>query len=116
VGNSTSVSTGVEVDTITNAVVTNSLTKRLRFTLNNAEGAAVANTAVKCAALSYQSGNVANASWMSRESKVVSTSDAAGLIDMEYTGAAAVDALVYLAALHPDSAPSESFIWPETVT
>jgi hypothetical protein len=116
VGNSTSVSTGVKVDTITNATVTNSLTKRLRFTLKNAAGAAVATTAVKCAALSHQGGNVANASWMSRETKIVATSNAAGFIDMEYTGAAAVDALVYLAALHPDSSPGQSFIWPETVT
>jgi hypothetical protein len=115
-GNSTSVSTGVEVDTITNAIVTNSLTKRLRFTLNNAAGAAVATTAVKCAALSYQGGNVANASWMSRETKVVATSDAAGFIDMEYTGAAAVDALVYLVTFHPDSAPIESHAVSVTVT
>jgi hypothetical protein len=115
-GASLSVPTGVELDQITNQAVSNTLTKRLRFTLKNSQNAIVANQEIKVAALAFQAGNVGDGAWMSRESKALVTADAAGLIDMQYTGAAAVDAQVYAAALHPDAAPVESFLWPVNVT
>lgn len=107
---------GTEVAETTDAAVTNNLTKRIRETIKNAAGTALNAVTVKYGVFQYDSGAPANANWMTRDQKGTVATSAAGVLDIEYTGAAAVGGTAYVVVIQPDTTPTEAMIWPSTVT
>ena len=63
----------------------------------------------------YAGGSVADSNWMVLEQTATPTSSGAGVVEIEYTGAASVGGTVYVAVIQPNTTPTESFIWTETI-
>jgi hypothetical protein len=95
--------------------ITTNLPKRIVLTLKNAAGDLVVSTAVKYGIFEYDSGNPYNASFMQLVSKGFAVTDANGVLDVIYTGIAAVGETAYVAVIHPNTTPTESMIWNVTV-
>ena len=104
-----------ELSETVDAAVTNNLTKRARFTLRDSLDALVASETVKYGLFQYDSGLPANANWMTRDTKGTVTTTAAGLVDVQYTGAVAVGGTIYVAVIRPNTTPTESMVWTDTV-
>jgi hypothetical protein len=107
-GGTVSVTGSVEVKQLTGVEITESLSRRVRFTLSDKNNAAVANELVKAALLEYHGGVVADsitqsdspiANWMTRANVASVTTDGAALFDMEYKGPARGGAPVYIAVI-----------------
>jgi hypothetical protein len=105
----------VELKALTDGAIANNLTKRVRFALKKADNSAAASETVKLGVFTFDSGTVANANWMTREMKSTPTTDGSGLVDVEYTGAGAVGATIYVVVIRPDTSPTQSLIWTITV-
>lgn len=125
-GNTTSVTwgTGTEMITTTNRVVSNQLTERIRFTLRRASGDLATNETIKLAVNIYNAGSVDvigttcapyNNQWMKQEMSLTTTTDANGVVDVAYTGASTVAGTVYIVVFRPDTSPTESMAWVDTV-
>lgn len=107
-----------ELQGVTDADVTNSLTLRVRFTYRDKTNALVVNTDCKAALFYWGAGGVYDPGplgqfWSKSLMYDIVTTDANGLFDWEYygsAGATAGDAFLLL-VMHPDSAPTESFAW-----
>jgi len=96
--------------------VTNNLTKRVRFTLKKSDNSVVASETVKYGLFVYSSGETANGDWMSRDDKGTVATTAAGLVDVQYTGAGGVGGTIYVVIIRPNVTPTESMIWTDVVT
>jgi hypothetical protein len=100
--------------------ISNSLTKRFRFTLKDKTNAVVASESVQISVHTYASGSTANAAWMQRVQYGSVMSSAAGLFDFlvtaESTPALPIEVgdTVYMVAYRPSA--TESMAWTETVT
>ncbi len=125
-GNTTSVTwgTGTEMITTTNRIVSNQLTERIRFTLRRSSGDLAANETIKLAVNIYNGGTVDvigtscaayNNQWMKQEMSLTTTTDANGVVDVAYTGASTVAGTVYIVVFRPDTSPTESMAWVDTV-
>ena len=95
--------------------ITTNLTKRIVLTLKNAAGALVASTTVKYGIFEYRSGNPYNFEYMKLVSAGLFTTDVNGVLDVIYTGIAAVGETAYVAIIHPNTTPTESMIWATTI-
>jgi len=104
-----------ELSETVDAAVTNNLTKRVRFILKKSADAVVASETVKYGLHQYDSGAPANANWMTRDTKGTVVTTAAGLVDVEYTGAVAVGGTIYVVIIRPNATPTESMIWTDVV-
>lgn len=111
-GATLAVSDSVEIETISQSFVTNNLSKRVRFTLRGSDNAIVPNETVKANIMEYAGGTVANPTWGNQTNKASVLTDAAGLFDMQYSGAAPVGGQAYIAVLRA----VESFAAPVTIT
>lgn len=114
-GATVSVATGREQLAATDKLVTNNLTKRVRAKLRGKNDAVVASESVSMSVHSYGTGSPANAAWMSREQKATVATDAAGLIDVQYTGAAAPLDAVYVAVIRTNVTPTETMLSEQSV-
>ncbi len=122
-GNTTSVTWSTELNTTSARVISNQLTERIHFTLRNASGALVANETIKLAIHSYNAGTVDvagtyapyNPVWMTREMILTTATDANGVVDVAYTGPSTVANSIYIIVFRPDSGPTESMAWVDTV-
>lgn len=114
-GNTTAVDDGQEIATVIDIPIRNYLTKRIRFTLKKSDNTAANAETIKLSIYSYASGVVTADTWMTRTFKIITTTDTDGLVDVEFTGPDAGAATVYVAAIRTNAAPSESFIWTDTI-
>ena len=106
---------GNEQVPLTDLPATNSLTKRVRFTLKDKSDVAVANTSVMLAIAAYASANPSDANWLQRSDSATLMTDGNGLVDAAYSGSANVGDTVYVATLHPAAAPAQSMLWTSAV-
>ena len=104
-----------ELSETVDAAVTNNLTKRIRLTLKDKDNNTVNSTVVKFGIFQFDGGVPANANWMTRDTKGTTTTSAAGVLDVEYTGAVAVGANVYVVIIQPNTTPTQSMVWTDTV-
>lgn len=109
------VANDTELDTTVDKAVTNNLTKRARAILKDKNNAVLNAVTVKYAIQEYDSGVPANANWLTRTNKGTAVTTAAGLLDVQYTGATAVGSNVYLTVIQPDTTPTEAMVWPQLV-
>jgi hypothetical protein len=118
-GNTTDVFNGVEISTVTDQKVNNLLTKKIRFYLKKSDNTVDASETVKLAICTYSTETLINDPWdiwMNRQQQQTVTTDANGLVDIDYVaGVNTVGDNVYVIILRPDSAPTESLIWTTTV-
>jgi hypothetical protein len=128
-GNTTAVDDSQEISAVTDVQVNNLLTKRIRFTLKDANGNPVVSETVKMAVHLYNSGtatespgdnvtldNPAGGIWMRRVMTATPTTDTNGLIDIPYTGLSLVEGTtVYVVVYRPNSSPTQSFAWITTI-
>ena len=105
----------VEILEEVDLAVTNNLTKRMRLILKNKDNNVVASVTVKYGIFQFDGGAPANANWMTRDVKGTTTTDANGLIDVEYTGALAVGSDIYVTIIQPNVTPTESFTWNQLI-
>ena len=124
-GNTTAVDDSQEIISITDKDVNNMLSKRIRFTLKGSDNNPVVSETVKMAVHLYNSGvategpgdnvtasNPQGGIWMRRLMNTTPTTDAAGLIDILYTGLdLAVGTTLYIVGFRA----SESFAWIDTI-
>lgn len=115
VGSTVTVMGGIQLNDTVNQEVANSLTKYIRFTLCNALDILVSNETVKFAIFTYAGGVATNAAWLVKQQYGTVTTDANGLIFMEYTGPSDSGDTVYVSVIRPDVVPTESMIWTTTV-
>ena len=104
-----------ELSETVDTAVTNNLTKRIRLTLKDKNNNVVVATSVKYGIFQYDSGDPANANWMTRDEKGVALTSGLGLLDVPYTGGVAVGSNVYVVVIQPDTTPTEAFVWPQVV-
>jgi hypothetical protein len=97
-----------ELRETTDQAVTNNLTKRIRETIKDKNNTNVASESVSYGIHQFDAGLPANANWMTRDQKGSSTTSAAGVFDVEYTGALAVGATVYLVIERTVPTPDET--------
>ena len=90
-------------------------TRKVNITIRNAAGALVTLTPVLYAVYEYGAGIATNYNWMRLVNKGQMTTDVNGVLDILYQGTAPIGATIYIAVLHPASAPIESFIWTDVV-
>ena len=95
-------------------ITTNPL-KKISVILKNAAGALVASTLVKYAIFEYDNGVPYNNAFMRLVSKGAFTTNASGVLEVLYTGIAAVGETAYVAVIHPNTTPTESMIWATTI-
>lgn len=107
-GDILAVDDNAEVKNATDLAVTNNLTKRVRETIKDKNNAIVASESMSYGIHEFDSGNPANANWMSRSTKGSSSTDASGVFDVQYTGASAVGATVYLVVERTAPTPDET--------
>ena len=90
-------------------------TKGISLTLKNAANALVTSTLVKWGIFEYGSGTPSDANWMSRSNKGTDFTDASGILKIPYSGATTKGGTVYVAVVQPDTSPTESMAWTDTV-
>jgi hypothetical protein len=128
-GNTKAVDDGVEIATVTDEEVGNSLTKKIRFLLKGSDNNPVVSETVKMAVHFYNAGaategpgdnitkdNPCGGIWMRRVMNATPTTDTNGIVDIPYTGIAlAAGASVYIVVFRPNASPTESFAWVDTI-
>jgi hypothetical protein len=120
-GATLSVLNSTELSELSGVAVTNFLTKRIRFTLKNAAGSLVTSETVKLAVFTYNSGTVdddvstATNLWMARHMKTLATTDGSGVLDVQYLGTESATDTMYVAVIRPNTSPTQSFIWNDTI-
>lgn len=98
-GATVSTTGSVEINGVNAVQMFDQLSKRVRFILRSSTDAVVASESVKVAVMEYDSGTVANSSWMLRSDKATVTTESNGQVDTVYTGTVAVGGSVYAAVI-----------------
>ena len=90
-------------------------TKGISLTLKNAANALVINTLVKWGIFEYGSGTPSDANWMSQSNKGTDTTTSGGVLQVPYSGTTAKGGTVYVAVIQPDTSPTQSMVWTDTI-
>lgn len=90
--------------------------RHITFSVKDSYNNLLANTNVSVGIFEYKQGNPFNYQWMQPIESGIYTTSASGVIDMLYTGTEQVGGQCYVALFKPNSSPTESFIWPQTIT
>ena len=126
-GNTTAVDDGQEIAAVSNYVINNLLTKRIRFILYGSNGSAVVSESVQVAVCAYNAGavdnigdnisaaNPAGGNWMLKEQFCNTTTDGSGLIDIQYTGLDVAGTSKYIIVYRPTVSPTESLVVIDTI-
>lgn len=114
-GNTVEVVSSQELPNVTDKPVFNVLTKRIRFMLRQADDNLVAEESIKLVIHKHSGGDVSDPLWMKPIYRAVIMTDDAGMVDFAYPEAEISGTTVYVALFRPNTSPTESLIWTDTI-